>query len=97
MFPHLQELAVLLALQRVGDLPPGRAEPGVPAVVVAALRHEGVAAAGPRLPQQALVHTLARGAAQEAAGGDQGRAAGRGVVIQPQIDRGYLYSLQTPW
>ena len=74
--PHLQELAVLLALQRVGDLPLGRAEAGVPAVVVAALRHEGVAAAGPRLPQHAVVHTLARGAAQEAAGGDQGRAAG---------------------
>ena len=97
MIPHLQELAVLLALQRVGDLPPGRAEAGVPAVVVAALRHEGIAAAGPRLPQQAVVHTLAWGAAQEAAGGGQGRAAGRGVVIQPQIDRGYLYSLQTPW
>ena len=86
--PHLQELAVLLALQRVGDLPLGRAEAGVPAVVVAALRHEGVAAAGPRLSQHAVVHTLARGAAQEAAGGDQGRAAGRGVIIQPQVDGG---------
>ena len=40
----LEEEAVLLALPGVGDLPPGRAEAGVPAVVVALLLYEGVAA-----------------------------------------------------
>ena len=74
----LEEEAVLLALPGVGDLPLGRAEAGVPAVVVALLLDEGVAAAVRDVAQQALLHTLPGRAAHHAARGP-GRAAAAGA------------------
>ena len=74
----LEQEAVLLALPGVGDLPPGRAEAGVPAVVVALLLDEGVAASVRDLAQQTLLHALPGGAAHHAARGP-GRAAAEGT------------------
>ena len=75
---NLEEEAVLLALPGVGDLPLGRAEAGVPAVVVALLLDEGVAASVRDVAQQTLLHALPGGAAQHAARGP-GRAATAGA------------------
>ena len=69
MASNLEEEAVLLALPGVGDLPLGRAEAGVPAVVVALLLDEGVAASVRDLVQQTLLHALSGGAAQHTARG----------------------------
>ena len=75
---NLEEEAVLLALPGVGDLPLGRAEAGVPAVVVALLLDEGVAASVRDVAQQTLLHALPGGAAHHAARGP-GRAAAAGA------------------
>ena len=99
MASNLEEDAVLLALPGVGDLPLGRAEAGVPAVVVALLLDEGVAAAVRDVAQQTLLHALPGGAAQHAARGP-GRAAAVDTKYLQSIHPSSitdLYSLQTPW
>ena len=82
---NLEQKAVLLALPGVGDLPRGRAEAGVPAVVVALLLDEGVAAAVRDVAQQALLHTLPGGAAQHAA-----RGPGRAAAVDSRLSTIYL-------
>ena len=87
---NLEEEAVLLALPGVGDLPPGRAEAGVPAVVVALLVYEGVAAAVRDIAQYALLHALPGGAGYGAAGGPGLAAA---VQLAGALEEGEVFTM----